>query len=110
MVVSTFSLLDKDDRKRFFEESFLLIDVKLETVLRMSFLTISNADVNFQAWNLQWRSYITGDVLLTTKQVELIEKKKFAAAALDLKHKTFVVYVAALSVNSGEEVHQSKRA
>ena len=52
MVVSTFSLLDKDGRKRFFEENFLLADVKLDIVLEISFLTISNADVDFQAWNL----------------------------------------------------------
>ena len=52
MVVSTFFLLDKDDQERFFEESFLLADVKPDTVLGMPFLTINNADVDFQAWNL----------------------------------------------------------
>ena len=49
MVVSTFSLLDKDSRERFFEESFLLADVKPDTVLGMPFLTMSNADIDFQA-------------------------------------------------------------
>ena len=49
MVVSTFSLSDKDGREKFFEESFLLADVKSEIVLGMLFLTISNADVDFQA-------------------------------------------------------------
>ncbi len=34
----------------------------------------------------------------------------FAVVALDLKHKTFIVYVAALSVDLGDEVHPSKRA
>ncbi len=53
MVVSTFSILDKDGRERFFEESFLLADVKPEIVLGMSFLTMSNTDVNFQAQDLQ---------------------------------------------------------
>ncbi len=43
---------DKDGRERFFEESFLLADVKLDIVLRMSFLTMNNADVEFQAWDL----------------------------------------------------------
>ena len=47
MVVSTFSVLDKDDRERFFEESFLLADVKPEIVFGMPFLTMSNADINF---------------------------------------------------------------
>ena len=36
--------------------------------------------------------------------------KKFARAALNLKHETLVVCVAALSVNSANEVHPSKRA
>ncbi len=75
MVVSTFSMSDKDGRERFFEESFLLADVRLDIVLGMLFLTISNPDVDFQARDLQWRSYTTGEVLLTTRQVELIGKK-----------------------------------
>ena len=53
MVVSIFSMLDKDSRERFFEESFLLADVKQEIILRMLFLTMSNANVDFQARNLQ---------------------------------------------------------
>ncbi len=67
MVVSTFSVSDKDGRKRFFEESFLLADVKPDVVLEMLFLTISNADINFEARDLQWRSYSTENVLLTTR-------------------------------------------
>ncbi len=49
MVVFTFSILDKDDRKRFLKESFLLADVKPDIVLKMPFLTMSNADIDFQA-------------------------------------------------------------
>ncbi len=67
MIVFTFSVLDKDGRKRFFEESFILADVKPYIMLGMPFLTMSNADVDYQAWNLQWRFYTTGDVLSTTK-------------------------------------------
>ncbi len=110
MVVSTFSVSDKDGRERFFEESFLLADVSPDIVLGMPFLTMSNADVNFQAWDLQWRSYTTGEVLPTTRRVELIGKKEFAVAALDPEHEAFVVHVAALSVDSGDEVYPSRRA
>ena len=53
MIVSTFSLLDKDNWERFFKKSFLLVNIKLDTMLEIPFLTISNADVNFQAQNLQ---------------------------------------------------------
>ncbi len=53
MVVSNFSVLDKDGKKRLFEENFLLADVKPNIVLRMLFLTKSNADINFQTRDLQ---------------------------------------------------------
>ena len=40
----------------------------------------------------------------------LIEKKEFTAAVLDPKHETFIIYVVILSINSGDEMHPSKRA
>ncbi len=110
IVVFTFSLLDKDGKDRFFEENFLLANIKLDVVLRILFLTMSNADVDFQARNWQWRSYTIGDILPTTRQVELIGKKEFTIAVLDPEYKTFIVYVADLSINLGNEVHPSKKA
>ena len=109
MVVSNFSMLDKDGREKFFEENFLLANVSPDIMLGMPFLTMSNADVNFQARDLQWRSYTTGEVLPTTRRVELIGKKEFAVAALDPEYKAFVVHVATLSVDLGDEVHPLKR-
>ena len=53
MVVSTFFVLNKDDKEKFFEESFLLADVKLDIMLGMLFLTMNNANIDFQAWDLQ---------------------------------------------------------
>ena len=47
IVVSIFFLLDKDCREKFFKKNFLLTDVKPKTVLRMPFLIMSNADVDF---------------------------------------------------------------
>ena len=76
----------------------------------MLFLIVSNADINFQAWDLQWRSHTTGNVLSTTKIVEQIGKKEFATVALDSEHKVFVVHVAAFSVELGDEIHPSKKA
>ncbi len=52
----------------------------------------------------------TGEVLPTTRQVELIGKKEFTAAALDLEHEAFVVHVAALSIDLSDEVHPSRKA
>ncbi len=47
MVASIFSVSDKDERERFFEESFLLADVSPDIVLEMPFLNMNNADVDF---------------------------------------------------------------
>ena len=52
MVVFTFSMSDKDSRERFFEEGFLLAEVNPEIVLGMPFLTMSNANIDFQARDL----------------------------------------------------------
>ena len=53
MVVSIFSVADKDDRERFFQESFLLVNINLDIMLEMLFLTISSADIDFQAQDLE---------------------------------------------------------
>ncbi len=53
IVVFTFSILDKNGRKRFLEESFLLANVRPDILLRILFLTMSNADIDFQARDLQ---------------------------------------------------------
>ena len=63
IVVFTLSISDKDGREIFFEASFLLANINPDIVLGMPFLTINNANVDFQAWDLQWSSYTTGDVL-----------------------------------------------
>ncbi len=91
IVVSTFSMSNKDNRERFFEKSFLLADVKPDTVFKILFLTMSNADIDFQARDLQWKSYTTRDVLPTTRQFEQIGKKEFVAAVLDPEYEVFVI-------------------
>ena len=53
IVVSTFSVSDKDDRERFFEENFLLTNIKSKIVFGMLFLNMNNGDIDFRARNLQ---------------------------------------------------------
>lgn len=53
MIVFTFFMLNKDSKVRFFEESFLLADVKLDIVFKRPFLTMCNIDVDLKAQNLQ---------------------------------------------------------
>ena len=53
MVVTAFSVTDKANRVRFFEETFLVANISLEVVLGMLFLTLSGADVNFSGRELR---------------------------------------------------------
>ena len=47
MVVAAFLVVDKANRVRFFEETFLVANVGPEVVLGMLFLTLSSANVDF---------------------------------------------------------------
>lgn len=68
----------------------------MNVILEMLFLTFSNADIQFAEEKLIWRSYITGEVLLTNQRVELIDKKNLAKAALDESVEAFIVHMASL--------------
>ena len=111
MVVAAFSVINQADRVRFFEETFLVANISPDVVFEMPFFTLSGADVDFPKKKLWWRSYTIKEAFPTTKQVKLVGKKEFAAAALDLGHETFVVHVAFLESPSQEsDVHPSCRA
>ena len=69
MVIADFQVEDKGDRPRFFQETFLVADIKFEVVLGIPFLKISNADVAFGEETLTWKSYTTNKALLTTERV-----------------------------------------
>ena len=60
----------------------------------MPFLKLSNADMAFNKKTLTWKSYTTKKALLTTKQVQLVNSKKFVIAPLNTDSETFVVHVA----------------
>ena len=108
MVVAAFSVTDKANRVRFFEETFLVANVSPEVVFGMPFLTLSGVDVDFLDRELRWRTYTTEEALPTTRRVELVGKKEFAAAALDPEHETFVVHVASLNLVPG--IHPDREA
>lgn len=64
----------------------------------MSFLILSNIDIQLRAKKLTWRSYTSAKALPTARGVEIIDKHKFAKAALDKNSETFVIHVPALEV------------
>ena len=53
MVVVAFSVTNKANQIRFFEETFLVANVSPEVVLRLLFLTLSSADVDFSGRELR---------------------------------------------------------
>ena len=112
MVIAGFLLQDKLEKVRFFEETFWLADTSMEVVLGMPFLILSDVDIRFAEKELAWRSYTTAEALPTTRRVNLIDKKKFAKAALDENSETFVVQVATLEAPESARmmVHLSRAA
>ena len=93
MVIADFQIEDKANRPRFFQEIFLVADTKFEVILGMPFLKINNADVLFSKETLMWKIYTINKALFITEQVQIINKKDFVIAALDVDSKTFVVHV-----------------
>ena len=96
MVIAGFSIQDKTGKIRFFEETFLLADTRMEIVLGMLFQSFSNVDIQLDTESFTWSSYSAAEALPTTRWVKLIDKHKFAKAALNENSETFVVPVATL--------------
>ncbi len=67
MTSAKFSLQNSLERIRFFEETFLLANTSMEIVLKMPFLSLSNADVEFaELCKLTWRLYMAVEAQSTT--------------------------------------------
>ena len=96
IIVAAFSVMDKTNRVRFLEKTFLVANISLKIVLEMPFPTLSGVDIDLLDRKLQWRTYTTKEAFPTTKFIELVDKKKFAAILLDLESENFVVHVASL--------------
>ena len=86
-----FSLKDILKMIWFVEQSLLLADTSMKMILGMLFLCFSNTDFYFGTWELTWKSYTATEALLTTRRMELIDKKEFAKAALNKNLKIFVI-------------------
>ena len=69
----------------------------MEVVLGIFFLTLSNADIQYIEKKLTWKFYTIAKVLPTTKQVELIDKKKFAKVVLNKNFETFATYMISIT-------------
>ena len=86
-------------RSQFFKETFLLADINMNVVLKMSFLILSNVEIEFTSHHIYRTIYTIAKTLLIKKQIELIGKKKFVATAFDLDDEVFIIYVSSTSQN-----------
>ena len=110
IVIADCSVKDKLGRVRFFQETFLLANIGLEVVLGMLFLTLSKEDIRYVERELVQRTYTADEALLITRRVEIIDKKKFAAAALNEDNETFVVHLALLAEPTTMLIYSSRQA
>ena len=97
MIVAVFLMKDKANWVRFFEETFLMANVNPKIILKMLFLTLSSANVDFLGCELRWKIYTTKEAFSTTKRIKLVGKKEFTAAVLNLEHEIYIVHVRSVS-------------
>ena len=107
IVVAAFLMTDKANRVKFFKKTFLIANVSPEIVLGMLFLTLNGVDIDFLGREFCWKTYTTKEALPTIRRVELVGKKEFAAATLDVESEIFIVYVASLSSDASPSFSRS---
>ena len=110
MVIADCSVKNKLGRVQFFQETVLLAIIGLEVVLGMSFFTLSKANIRFAERELVWRTYTDAEALPITRRVEIIDKREFVAAALNVDNETLVVHIAALAKLTTITIHPSHQA
>lgn len=96
MVLASFQIEDKLRRARFFQKTFLVTNTYVNIIQGMPFFTLSNKDVVFKDLEFTWRVYTPAEALPTTKRVQMIDWKKFAAVAPNSTKKAFIVHMAYL--------------
>ena len=63
----------------------------------MPFFILTNIEIDSMDCHIYWKIYVIVRILLITRQIQLIENKKFVAVALDLKNKVFTIHIACIN-------------
>ena len=66
-------------------------------VLEMLFFIFNNANIQFADKKFIWKIYTSKEILSITRQIKLIDKKKFAKTVLDKSIEAFAVHMALLT-------------
>lgn len=109
IVIASFLMKNKDRKSRFFDKTFLLVDISMDVTFEIFFFILSNVDVNFTDQKLISRLYIIAKLICIIQRLELAGKKEFVVAILDLEDKIFVIHFAP-HVNSNSDIHPSHQA
>lgn len=75
-----------------------MANISIEVVLGILLFSLLNINVKVTKKELELRRYTNIKALSTKKRVELVNCKKFATVALDLKEDIFVVHIALLEI------------
>lgn len=97
IVITSFQAQNKLGNSRFFQETFLVANTRMDVVLEMIFLTLRNANIQFVEGDLIWWAYTAAKTLSTTKFVQIIDWQEFAKVVLNPNKEVLVVYVATIT-------------
>lgn len=96
IVPANFQVKNKLGKALLFQKTILLAITYINVILKIPLLSISNTDILFAVGEHILRAYIAAETLSTTRQVEIIDKIKFAETALNENSKSLVMHIAAL--------------
>lgn len=91
-----FLLYDSQRRFQFFEKTLLFVDTIMEVVLRIVFLSLSNANLELDATKLTQKFYITVAALVIATTVKCLNQYQFVESEVDGNSNCFVIYVTVL--------------
>jgi len=87
----TVQIVDKNGYSRFFEESFLEVNMQEELLLGMPWFQLANPGVDWPAKTIEWRKDMS--LLPTSRRVAVIDPEDFAKRALDKSSATYVLHM-----------------
>lgn len=105
IIIVLFEIDSKDRKFCCWKEVFLQTKISINIAFGMFFQILNYIKGNFNNQELRWRWNTAAGDFLTTGQIELIRKKKFPVAALDLEDVIFVVFLVFFAIPVTSEVY-----
>lgn len=98
MIIAGFSRQNASSTIQFFEETFLFVDTSIYDFLKMLFLVLNNADIQFNTECFTRKTYNSTRTLAIFKWIKLINKQKFVKVVLDKHLQIFDIHVIILKI------------